>query len=1152
MQAWIEKIVVEGFKSYGKERVEIPLGRGFISIVGPNGAGKSNIGDALSFALGIATARTLRAKNLAHLIYSKNSDRAEYAYVEVHFKNYGIFPVEEEDIVISRKVYKDGRSVFRINGTVVRERELSDFLSRAGIYDTAYNVVLQGDIIRFLKMTPVERRKLIEDIAGIGEYEEKKQKALADLGEVELRIRELRLLMDEMEVQMEKLKEEVLRLKKYRELEEKRREIEVKMALRQLQDLEKQELSLDNEEKVKSAELEELEGLLVEKEREFQLVEEELRILREELLPFREKVGRISQSIEHTEKSLQEWLKRLEELQKEVCSAQEHISLLEKEKQRLELEEKNLLEILQEEELSLRSVEEHINLLWNSIKEKEERLKVSLEEMEKTEEKLRELRELIQSKRKELSQKELKLKELELKREKVKEDISRLKEEEESIKASMGENYLRKENYQKMLKEEERSLRLKKSQQEEVETKLRKIRSEREEVLKEIAVIKTRLESLQGESLPFDGIEGVYGKVGQLIKVKDVEYLRAVEVAGGARLSYVVVENEEVARLCIERLKELRLGRYNFIPLSRIKDTKLPPYPRKKGVIDFVVNLVEYDRKVEKAVRFVFGDTLLVESFDVAKDFDGTYRLVTLEGELFEKSGVISGGHWESRGELGREFYEGELSKLLALESRLKEEEEKLEQTLKSIRDELVEKEGVVRILYKKLEEIEEGDKKGFERVNELKDKVQKAEEYLRIIEQEVQKLMEEEKNLKEEIAYLEEKLENLSLKRHSIVAHYKESGIEDLRKEYERAKQQAENLRQSIHTKQLQVKELQKERENIQKEINRKLAFIASSEEEQRAIQEMIEKLKIQKEELERQLESINIQAYELYKKKDRLEEKHKELQIELGKLKIKEEKIKEELHYLSVEKARLQERRREILERLQELEYGGEFYEVKESLNKLREELNRVLKELSHMGGINFKAEEEFREYEERYRDYHQRHERLKEEKQSIKELIEEIDTKKLRAFMETFNKINANLKKVFSELSPGGKAYMVLEREDDPFLGGVSLVVKPRGKEVQYLEAISGGEKTLAALALIFAVQDYKPSPFYYFDEVDAHLDEANARRVGELIKERSKKAQFIVVTLREVLASFADKLIGVSSRGGVSRVFTLKNPSEVFTG
>lgn len=178
MGAWIEKIVVEGFKSYGKGRVEIPLGPGFVGIVGPNGAGKSNIGDAISFALSLATAKTLRAKNLSYLIYTKDSDSSHHAYVEVHFKNEGTFPLEDSIIVISRKVDKDGRSIFRINGSVIRERDLKDLLAKAGLYENAYNIVLQGDVIRFLRMTPVERRKLIEEVAGIGEYEEKSKKLL--------------------------------------------------------------------------------------------------------------------------------------------------------------------------------------------------------------------------------------------------------------------------------------------------------------------------------------------------------------------------------------------------------------------------------------------------------------------------------------------------------------------------------------------------------------------------------------------------------------------------------------------------------------------------------------------------------------------------------------------------------------------------------------------------------------------------------------------------------------------------------------------------------------------------------------------------------------------------------------------------------------
>jgi len=305
VKAWIEKISLEGFKSYGKDRVEIPLGQGFIGIVGPNGSGKSNIGDAISFALGIATAKTLRAKNLSYLIYNRNSDRADYAYVEVHFKNYGLFPLQEEDIVISRKVYQDGRTVFRINGAVVRERDLMDFLSKAGIYENAYNVVLQGDIVRFLKMTPVERRKLIEEIAGIEEYEEKKQKALADLGEVELKIRELRLLMDEMEVHMEKLKEELKRLRLYKELEEAKRSLEIKLNLKTAYEFKRSIDNIKAQIESKEEELKELRQRITGYEERLKTLEEELKKLNEDLFPFRERVGRISQSMENIDHNVQ-------------------------------------------------------------------------------------------------------------------------------------------------------------------------------------------------------------------------------------------------------------------------------------------------------------------------------------------------------------------------------------------------------------------------------------------------------------------------------------------------------------------------------------------------------------------------------------------------------------------------------------------------------------------------------------------------------------------------------------------------------------------------------------------------------------------------------------------------------------------------------
>ncbi|SNZ14158.1 chromosome segregation protein SMC [Hydrogenobacter hydrogenophilus] len=1146
MTAWIEKLVVEGFKSYGKGRVEIPLGPGFIGIVGPNGAGKSNIGDAISFALGLATAKTLRAKNLSYLIYSKDGEASQYAYVEVHFKNEGAFPIEEDKLVISRKVDKEGRSVFRINGTVVRERDLRDFLARAGLYENAYNIVLQGDVVRFVKMTPVERRKLIEEVAGIGEYEEKKQKALTELGEVELKLRELRLLIDEMEVQMERLSQEVEKLRRYRELESQLRELQIRQLMKDAKSISQNMNNLEKAIEEKKREISEIRKDISKLESEHTQKEEELREINAQLFPFRERLGRLSSDIDHTDKRIQELENKRNQMEEDQLKAKERIKNLSANLEKLLEEEAQLKDLVSQKEKEVIRKEEEVSLLYQMLKSKEEGLKVSIQEVHATEEKINAVRKEMDQKKEHLSRIELKLRELDIKSQKVQEDMQKLKEEEQKLKSQMGENALKMENYKKMQVEEEHSVKKKKQELERLEEKLRALRYKREEVIKEKAGISAKLASLHADTLPFEGIRGVYGRVYELIKVKNPEYIKAVESAGAGRLSYVVVEDEDVAKECIQRLKETKRGRLNFIPLNRIKPTPLPPYPRRKGYIDFVVNLVEYDSKFERAIKFVFGDTLLVEDFQSAKDLGiGNYRMVTLEGEVFEKSGVISGGHTESRGDLGREFYTEQLERLSKAEKDLKEEEEQTESTIKTLRDELIQKEGVLRILERRIKDIEESDKMGFERLKEIEEKLRKAEEYISRLAEEKENLLKEKNTIMQELSYLEEKLNNLIIKRQSILEHYKESGIESLRENYEKSRKALDHLKEATFSLSMKLKELQSDIQNLRAEINRNMAFLESSERTKQEIEDQIEKLKEERRKLEEGIKELERTAYELYSKKDQLEEVCTDLQAKIGRLRLQEEAKREELTRLETEYAKIEEKHQEINLRFRELGYEGPIEEVKEGYSKLKEAIDTVRKELSSLGTVNFKAEDDYREYEERHRDYTDRYKKLSEEKRAIKEMIEEIETKKLNAFNTAFESINEGLKRVFAELSPGGKAYMQIENPQDPFSGGINLVVKPKGKEVQYIDAISGGEKTLVALALIFSIQDYKPSPFYYFDEVDAHLDEANARRIGELIRKRSQKAQFIVVTLREILASYADRLIGVSSRGGVSRVFPVKN-------
>jgi len=559
---------------------------------------------------------------------------------------------------------------------------------------------------------------------------------------------------------------------------------------------------------------------------------------------------------------------------------------------------------------------------------------------------------------------------------------------------------------------------------------------------------------------------------------------------------------------------------------------------------------VEYDERFERAVRFVFGDTLVVEDFESAKRIGiGSYRMVTLEGEVFEKSGVISGGGQTKGGELGRKFYEEEKRKLDFEEEELRQKEQDILIKLRALRSEIAEKEGVLKVLERKLGELGELSREGDRKLSEYEERILKAEEYVRIMASNREELEERLRKLREDREYAQEKLRNLSLKRQDIVNYYRSSGIEEKRRNYERIKERVEERRSALEGIRLALKEKDSEIKSIEEEVRRKHRRLENVCAEIEELSSSIQSIRRKRAELEEKVKDIEAQVYHLYKEKDGVEEDVRSLQAELGRLRVEEEDLNSRVSDAGAVLSRIQQKLSDLKQRLEETGFSGELPEVRESVARLKERLFRLEREIEHLGSVNLRADEDYAEELERFRDYEAKYRKLQEERSAIRQMIEEIETKKLNAFKTAFDHINRSLGKIFSFLSPGGKARMIVENETDPFSGGINLVVKPRGKDVQYLEAMSGGEKTLAALSLIFAIQEYKPSPFYYFDEVDAHLDEANARKVGELIKEKSGKAQFIVVTLREVLASFADKLIGVSARGGVSRVFPVENLSNL---
>ena len=1160
-KAYIDRINVYGFKSYGLRRLSIPVGDGFVGIVGPNGSGKSNIGDAIVFALGLATAKSMRALKLSDLIFSSKGKSAEYAEVEVVFKNLGAFPLNNEEVSIYRRVDHSGKSTYKINGRPAKQYEVEELLTAAGIPKQGYNIVTQGDIFRFIKMTPSERRDLLSEIAGIAEYEEKKQKALKDLQETQEKLDQAQLVLKEVKSTLKRLEEERENALKAQNLEEKIAQIKEQINAVKLHNLLQEEEKTKNlleslEEKLTQLYSKKQNNISTQKQLISQIkqLEEQLDSIQQSLLPIKQQEGQITASIQSSKEKITELANQIEELKQNLQEL-----LLEKEEKLKEA--KQLEQKIKQLKEKLPSIEKKLLLAEKELEEKNQKLKeieiggskarLDLGEVEKEEKRLKDL--LSNLEKEELTIKSS-LDKLSEKEELYKQEIERLTKELEELrknKSNISQYAQTQERKIKSLQSEINRLHIRKDA---LEKKLENISKKREENFKKLTEVLVKLQQVREDRAYtlIKNIPGVYGQVADLITVKDEELTTAIEAAAGNRLNNVVVEDDRVAQECISVLRREKAGRLTFIPLNRVRVQQVQKPPYRKGVIGLTIDFVDYDPKIEKAIRYVFGDTVIVDSFDAARGLGiGTFRMVSLDGDIFEKSGTITGGSSKSRATLGKGALEAEREKLEKEDDRLKLEEQAIEEELKKINQQLQEKEREIYKITVESESIIQRQKEIENKIMENVNRIQMMETELLNIKKKKVELEDKLEELKKKIDETSKQLQLAEKRKQAILDKMESQGLHQLRTEWEEATKKVYTLREEKTKIEKEIETLTDKLENVVKiRIHQIEAERIKINDLIKQKQEQIKKLKQEISEKETELEKLYEGLKDREEERKKLQNQIDQLKKELGKLRAEEDKINQEITSLLEQKGKLQQKLEDLQLEIDELRqiYTGEPQEG--NLKELEQLLSTYEEERRKIGAVNQKAIEDFEEVKKRYEDLNSKVKTLLEEKKSIEELIESLEEKKVQAFKEVYDSVNKNLNKIFKQLSPGGRAYLELENEEDPLSGGVLLKAKPRGKDVKRLEIMSGGEKTLTALAFLFAVQRYRPAPFYYFDEVDAHLDDANARKIAELMKELSKEAQFIVVTLRDTMASFADRLIGVSAREGISNVYTL-DVKELFS-
>jgi len=1165
---YIKCITLENFKSFGN-KISIPFLPGFTAITGPNGSGKSNIVDAILFLLGIRSPKMIRAERLVDLIYKGNKE-ANYCKVSIVFDNSSRkIPVDSDEIVLTRKIKisplpdnpSNFYSYFYINGKSASLNEFVDLLSSAHISPTC--IVQQGDVTSIVEMGDFERRKLIDEVAGIADFDRDIEKAKREREEVEKNMEHISIVLDEIKKQLRQLKKEKDEATKYKEKVEEFNKTKAMLSYKKKIEIEKEikevhkQIDYYEKEKINNEkELSELKKKYKEKQISFQEIENKLMELGgEEILKIKEKIDFFREENIKAKEKINYYRKEIAEKKGEAEQIKGLIDSIIKEEKKCE----NAIENIKKE---IEKTDKEI-----SLKEKEvSQIKA---EIEKTDEKTVSLSREIAKIKKEM--------------EKAKEDMhslllerDRTVQKKDGISTKLNELMNTKNNFDIELRELKMEIgeaqkveKERRGRKEQLEKKLFEKKKEEagigeklREVEKEILRLQRELSKLKlSEDISFSPstkeilrlrdegiIKGIHGSIAELVKVDD-KYRKAIEVAAGRRAEAVVVESDEVAAKCIDYLKKNDYGRATFLPLNKMVTGKPRGRAllviRNENVLGFAMDLVSYDKKYEPAVWYVLGDTIVVNNLDAARSLMGGIRMVTLDGELIEPSGAITGGSLPK----GGLFEMCDLKKSMELKYKLSElsrEQEELTDAFIKIKEEIGKIDNELKILPDyKLEEIEKSEIRKREIEGKLKvinDELKKLENELNEINSVIADYESKIKEKQNEISQLEELRRRKEEEVISIASEEKIKKINFLKEEIEKLKEESRNLIANLRGKEKEREVILSQKNEIERRLGENEIKLKEMEkelaEEEKRYDESGKEIKAY-EEIE---EKIISKTKGLSEERDKLYKEIVEIEKIIDNLSTKMEAT---IDIISKTKARLPSLESALSEII-DIKYEFREEEIL-PIDEIKKRMKELEEAIQKMEPVNMKALEEYEKQEERKKKFEEDYNRLKEQRDNLIKLEEEIKNKKNKTFYEVFNEIRKNFIRIYSEFS-GAEGDLILQNPENPFEGGLTIKVKKNGKTMN-LYSLSGGEKSIASLAFIFSMQAYEPSPFYILDEIDMFLDEKNAEKIAKMIFSNSSSAQFIVVSLRRVTIKNANHIYGVTISNGVSTIVGNINIKEL---
>ena len=1198
---YIKNVELTRFKSFGST-VSIPLLQGFTVVSGPNGSGKSNILDALLFALGLAGSKGMRADRLPDLVNQAHSKKGRMveAIVTVTFaledaemaslQSEGVeIPTAEGQTVgewtVMRKLRVTSQgtytSTYYINGTPCNLSELHEQLAKFRIYPEGYNVVLQGDVTGIISMNSRERREIIDELAGVGEFDRKISTAKTKLDDVKVQEERFRIVEQELITNKEKLKGDRVKAEKYKALRAEYEQMEASESVLKHREI-RYNQSLRNVELVNN---------------------------KDQSLNLEKSLAEISQVIEAGTVQLNELSDRVHTLgEEEYLSVSSNLSGQQAELRGLQRQQQSLTSSYQNNQNHIVSTQSEIDQLLREAEELESQKQFKEEAVIVTEKSRDQQSSIVSQYRKEVQAIASASSEWVRQQTQLRQDVDSAqaeldpqKQDQTRIREVLNQRSLQLESQERELKEVmagegryavdmlsnqsiEDALRLQEAEVSGAQTLVQNLARNLAEAQLEVQLqnetidritqeqrIKTRqLDKLEAQvqaSREMQGtkasqviieadMSGVYGLVAQLGLVEP-RYQLALEICAGGRLGNLVVESDEVAAEAIALLKRERAGRATFLPLNKLQPSRFPSRAeaQKLGAIDYAFNLVTYEDHYQDVFSFVFGNTLVFERLDQARSHIGKYRMVTLEGEILETSGAMTGGsailhstlHFGNTKPAESSETKQLRDRLLEIDQMLTRLNQRLRGALTGIakyEEQLQAARSSHRESQLKRDRIHEQIERNSRDRSRLQDQIQQTRAAIEIGKSQLN-------NLDGNIAELEAKL---WVKRAELT-ELEKSGTHTRWLQAQDALQGQEALLNSSEIELRTAKQQLAELENKHKLALEKMAQRQTRLQELRGTQaELINstsQIQHQLKQTEQAIASYQSRLEVLEQTIGSAKQERDACERSLRTQQQQQQQQEWQLQKNHERQAELEQQIAQFTEQINQIELPDPIPEVSETmtLEQLQLEQRRLLKRIQSMEPVNMMAITEYEATSQRLEELSNRLETLNQERTELLIRIENFTTLRQRAFMQAFDAVNGHFKEIFAELSDGD-GYLQLENPNAPLSGGLTLVAHPKGKQVQHLASMSGGEKSLTALSFIFALQRYRPSPFYAFDEVDMFLDGSNVERLSKMVRKQADLAQFIVVSLRRPMIEASERTIGVTqARGAHTQVLglELRSPS-----